>query len=97
MKRTKIFTEDSAEKLQRGINNWLSKNRAIGIIRTDMQVTSIANKAAYSFYILYETLEASAEVAVSAQMESILTSEEIQTEVKPENVITPDKDVYNTQ
>lgn len=95
MKKTKFFTEESIEKLQRNVNNWLSKNNAIGIIRTDMQVAAMVNKTIYCFYILYETSKISEQEMIAVQMESVMPSEEILTDVKSEDMVTPDKDIYN--
>jgi hypothetical protein len=95
MKKTKFFTEDSIEKLQRNVNNWLSNNNAIYIIRTDMQVASIVNKAIYCFYILYGTSKISEQELIAEQMESVIPAEQILPDVKSEDIITPDKDIYN--
>lgn len=95
MKKTKFFSEDSIDKLQRNVNSWLSKNKVIGIIRTDMQVATAVSKTSYCFYILYETTAMSAELALSEQMENVMPASEILPDVRPEDIITPDKDVYN--
>ncbi|MBL7717990.1 MAG: hypothetical protein JNL72_04070 [Flavipsychrobacter sp.] len=67
MKKVKLFSEETVEQLQRSVNDWLLANKAIGIIRTDMQCSSAGGAATHQFYILYEVLEAAAEIAVANQ------------------------------
>lgn len=95
MKKTKFFSEDNIDDLQRNVNHWLSKNRTIGIIRTDMQVTAIADKAKYCFYILYGAIEMQGGMELAAELEAVLPAEAVLPDVKPEDIVAPDKDIYN--
>lgn len=95
MKKTKFFSEDSIDKLQRNVNGWLSKNKSIGIIRTDMQVATVTNKASYCFYILYDAITQSESIGISEEMEAIIPSEEPIVKLAPEKIIPPDKDIFN--
>lgn len=95
MKKTKFFSEDSIEKLQRNVNGWLAKNKGVSILRTDMQVATIANKASYCFYILYEGIALAAEMQIASEIEAMLPAEEVLPDVKPEDIVAPDKDIYN--
>lgn len=94
MKKTKFFSEESIDKLQRTVNSWLSKNKAVNIIRTDMQVAA-GNKTSYCFYILYEGITMAAEMEIASEIEAVLPAGEVLPDVKPEDIITPDKDIYN--
>ncbi len=85
MKKTKFFIEESIEKLELGVNAWLSDNKTIGIIRTDMQAASLSARNAFSFYILYESIEETDTRSISGQVENIMPA------VDHEKMITPEQ------
>lgn len=85
MKKTKFFIEESIEKLELSVNAWLSDNKTIGIIRTDMQAASLSARTCFSFYILYEAIEETDTRSVSEQVENIMPA------VDHEKMITPEQ------
>jgi hypothetical protein len=72
MKKTEFFTAEDTAQLQLSVNTWLSENKNIGIIETGMTTIDNNGKGSINFYILYETVEAAASVAISQQMENII-------------------------
>ena len=49
MKKLKVFTEAQVKALESNVNQWLSENKNISILSSDLQ----AKEAEYLFYILY--------------------------------------------
>lgn len=84
MKKTKFFIEESIEKLELSVNAWLSDNKTIGIIRTDMQAASLSARNAFSFYILYEAIEEASTQAISVQMEKVTADTDHKDMITPE-------------
>lgn len=72
MKKVQLFAEASVELLQHAINSWLAENKAIGIIRADMQCSPANGGVMHYFYILYEGMESTAEVALANQAQDVI-------------------------
>jgi hypothetical protein len=72
MKRTEFFTARTPQELQLSVNSWLAEHKDVGLIDSGMALGLEEATPVYSFYLLYEVVEATTATAISEQVANVL-------------------------